>query len=248
MIAVVSGHEKSGKSTFAMTFPAPVKIIELDVGGVERAIWRFRGKIDKERDVVSIIPNEILNPDRSELVAWRDMQAQYLAWMQDESVATVVIDSGTLLWSLCHGAYLQQLNVNAERKRLSLMPVEYREPNSRMRSLLAAARQYKKNLVIPHHLREVRVDVPGKDGTTVSMVTGEFETSGFKEMGYLSDVVIRTSIDQKAKEAKDYFKAEMQLCGLAMTLMGMQIVPEPTYDSMLRLIRIARGEGEDWMP
>lgn len=39
--AIIWGQEGSGKSTIGLTFPKPVFHMELDIGGFERAIWRF---------------------------------------------------------------------------------------------------------------------------------------------------------------------------------------------------------------
>jgi len=41
MIAAVWGDEKAWKSTFGLSFPKPLFHLDLDVGGFDRAIWRF---------------------------------------------------------------------------------------------------------------------------------------------------------------------------------------------------------------
>jgi len=41
MIVALWGPEKSWKSTFALSFPYPLFHMELDIGGFERAAWRF---------------------------------------------------------------------------------------------------------------------------------------------------------------------------------------------------------------
>ena len=43
MIAGIWGEDKSCKTTLALTFPKPLIFMEFDIGGFQRAIYRFNG-------------------------------------------------------------------------------------------------------------------------------------------------------------------------------------------------------------
>jgi len=238
VIISVWGEEKTGKTSFGLSAPEPIRVIELDIGGTARADWRFRGK---NIEVESFAPDVIEHGDQAESVLWQAMTRKYYEWLQDSSVATIIIDSGTLLWAYCHGAYLAEIRKKAPGRQ-RLQPIEYREPNSRMRSILTAARQHKKHLILPHHSRDVRKDVVDREGRVNSIPTGEQEQAGFKELGYLSDIIIMT--DWSAVDATSI--GLIKKCGPVMTVSGITM-PDITFDKVMNMIKMARGEAEDWM-
>ena len=47
MIIGAWGEDKCCKTTFALTFPKPMVFMEFDIGGFDRAIYRFQNEFDK---------------------------------------------------------------------------------------------------------------------------------------------------------------------------------------------------------
>lgn len=48
LVVTVDGEEKHGKTSFGMTFPKPLLVLALDIGGVQRAEWRFQEHMGKD--------------------------------------------------------------------------------------------------------------------------------------------------------------------------------------------------------
>lgn len=122
-----------------------------------------------------------------------------------------------------------------EKLRESLMPIEYGEPNARMRATIYAARTYNRNLVLTHYERPEYQDILTEKGKD-SMATGRMEMDGFKHTGGLADIVVYTYLLDNVPWCK------VLLCGLDLRLQGMEL-KEPTWDSIMDVLKMLRGEG-----
>jgi hypothetical protein len=176
---------------------------------------------------------------------WTQIIIDYAEAVQNPKVSTIIIDSGTQLWSICHKAYLQELQekqlVQGEKEqfiRAQLLGIEYGEPNDRMKALLYTARTYNKHLVLTHYPRDVYAQRPTERGIE-DYKTGAIDIDGFKQTKALVDMAIFT----EQKKASDGVKmmARITLSGLGITLIDQEF-QDLTYTKLDSFIKMARGE------
>ena len=218
-ITAICGDEGTGKTTMALSYPRPLVHLDIDVGGFDRAIWRMESEgvtstgfpkpisIDrlKGADVTTTDQGKappkysIRFPKRVEGMRelWQSVATKFVEACQDESVQTIVIDSATLLWNICHNSILQSLQdkqlakepgLPEDRLRERLQPVEYGPANNQMKELLHTARVFRKNLVLTHYPTDIYADRLAANGEKIEYKTGEFKLDGFKETGKLVDI------------------------------------------------------------
>lgn len=262
MICVFWGKEKSGKTTCALTFPRPLFHMDLDVGGFARASWRVDLKDVVTKPYATPVQIEkMLGQQREEEAGkitlrmpkkvigmkelWTRIVVDYVKACQDQNIKTIVIDSGTQLWSICHKAYLQELQekqlLQGEKEahiRAQLLSIEYGEPNDRMKSLVFTARTYNKNLVLTHYPKDVYAQRPTEHGIE-DYRTGEIDIDGFKQTKALSDICIYT--DQRKTSDGYKMMAKITLSGLGITLIDQEF-QDLTYDKLIQIIKMSRGE------
>jgi len=202
------------------------------------------GKLDP---VASIIRPSKIIVGMKEL--FYQFAGKFIQHLQDPDIKTIFVDTGTLLYEVTCTGYLQekqeiQLDANGNllpsesRKglRVSLLPIEYREPYIRMRSFIYQAKAHKKNLVLTHHAADEYGMVRGPQGTIVEGKTGKRVLHGWGQLGDGADVVGHTYWDSKVK--KPYFSVEL---AEVKELEGM-VFEEPTYDKIASVIKMIRGE------
>lgn len=253
-IIALWGAEKSGKTTTALTFPRPIVHMDIDVGGYDRAAWRIPDKagivstsyptpisIEKlkgiQKDGATIrFPKKVTGIKE----VWQQIVVDFVEACQDAEVATIIIDSATQLWRVNHRAYLQEVQerqiakdatIDENRLRESLLPVEYGEPNERMRTLINTARSFKKNLILTHYPTDVWGQRVGKDGIE-EYRTGKEKLDGFTDTVKLVDLVIRLDTNDSNQP-----NAKVTICGLqklGMTAVGL-VLPEASYQGILQL-------------
>jgi hypothetical protein len=257
MIVALWAEEKCGKTTMALTFPKPLRHYDLDVGGYSRAAWRL--------DTAGVVSMPFATPVQMEKLmgtkktgatirfpkklvgvkeTWQKLVEDFVAACMDKTTVTIVIDSATQLWSLCHRARLQELqeiqianggsNFDENKLRERLQPMEYGEPNDRMRSLIYTARAAGKNLILTHYPRDVYAETMTPDGVK-EYKTGELEPDGFKETVRLVDIVVRLATDKRTNLPV----ATITTCGLpglGTVATGLPL-PSPTYQGMQELAK-----------
>lgn len=275
MIVGIWGPEKSWKSTFALTFPKPLRHFDLDVGGFDRAAWRIP-TAELEQVVSKAYPTPIQMEKLMGQVkegptirfpkkvvgvkeVWQQIIIDYVEACQDPNCMTIAFDSATQLWFICHRSYLQELQErqvyrflhNKEGVRIpnrteehfpendfreKLQPIEYAEPNDRMRSLIYTARSYGKNLVLTHYPRDVYAQRPTDRGIE-EYKTGDVEPDGFKDTRKLVDIEIWVDTIVKGENAGTSFATITRsgLEGLGTLATGLRIVP--SYQGIIDLQR-----------
>lgn len=257
MIVALWGLEKSGKTTLALTFPKPQLHLDLDVGGYSRAAWRMDTKditsisypiplqTDKmigmvKEGITLTVPKKVVG--MKEL--WQSIITKFVSGCQDESIKTIILDSATALWSTCHRAYLQELQEKQQAQgvhdrdlRERLIPIEYGEPNDRMKSVIFTARSFNKNLVLTHYPKAVYASKLTDKGVQ-EYDTGEKDIDGFKQTKALVDLAIKTEL----KGTTTY--ATVTLSGLGLGLVNMEF-QSPTYQMLQSAIEMSRGQTED---
>jgi hypothetical protein len=228
-IVSVVGQEKTGKTDWTMSAPGPILWMEMDIGGFDRAIWRYPNKrvvhlnpgadynkaLDGEwsddliihRDYMppvqadtasmsalkAMVKNNVTNPSNVARIKptgggvlagyanlWYDRYiTEFIVGLETPEIKTIVVDSATLLWTLCHTALLEEKQAKSPTRE-SLIEIEYAEANKRMESLIALAREYKKNLVYIHHVTD-KYAVMNIEGRSQSVPVGE-KHAGWKHI------------------------------------------------------------------
>ena len=279
IIAAVCGDEGTGKTTMACTFPPPLRHFDIDVGGYRRAAWRLPTEgiesksypkpiqLDKLMGTQGSPSTRVTIPKKVEGMKelWQQIVTDFVAACMDKEVKTVVIDSATLLWSICHNSHLQELqerqlsrhkaprpfDENDYRERLQ--PVEYGPANDRMRTILHTARSYQKNLVLTHYPTDEYGTIPDGKGNMVEGKTGKIILDGFKETKKLVDLVVWCSIKssmvpsdptnpQSPKIEDKQPVCKITKCGLegaGLKAVGLEI--PATYEGVVNLVNLLKG-------
>jgi len=266
MIFVLWGEDKSCKNTLALSFPRPIVDMEFDVGGFKRACrnlphlpikdWYNNGEIILEQyaipfqlgdidPVASIVRPSKRVTGMKEL--WYKFAAKYVEHLQNPNIASILVDTGTLLYEVTSAGYLQEKqeaqfdangNLLPKEKLLTHLypPVLYQQVNIRMRGFIYQAKRFDKNLILTHHASDVYGLVPGAGGALVEGRTGKRQLHGWGQLGDGADVVGYTYWNSTAK--KPYFNVEL---AEVKELEGM-VFEEPTYDKIQTVISMIRGE------
>ncbi len=269
MIFCLWGEDKSCKNTLALTFPKPLVDMELDIGGFERSCrnlphlpikkWYDEGQIRVER---FIIPFQM---DSADIKAVRptkgiigmkelfyEFAGKFIGHLRDPEIASIMIDTGTLLYDMTIQGYIQELQekqlpltsngMGSDGKplRTQLLPIEYREPYIRMRGFAYQAKAHNKHLIITHHASDEYGLVPGTGGTLVEGKTGKREMHGWKQWGDSADVIGHTYWNPKG--GKDSTGTSMFTVELAeiKELEGMTF-EQPSYEKIQGLIDVYRN-------
>ncbi len=273
MVAAICGDEGTGKTTMALTFPKPLRHFDVDVGGYRRAAWRLDMEgvesksyprpiqVDKLMGIQGSPSTRISIPKKVEGMKelWQMIVTDFVAACTDAEVKTIVIDSATLLWNVCHQSHLQELqerqlarhkaknpsrpfDENDYRERLQ--PIEYGPANDRMRTILHTARSYSKNLVLTHYPTDEYGTIADSKGNMVEGKTGKKILDGFKETLKLVDLVVWCSIKDtiNAGITEKQPVCSITKCGLegaGLKAVGMEVVA--TYEGIANLVNLLKG-------
>ncbi|MCK9597452.1 MAG: ATP-binding protein [Sphaerochaeta sp.] len=193
---------------------------------------------------------------------WQSIVIDFVAVCQSPRVRTIVTDSATQLWTVCHTSLLQEkqeiqiakgVKPDSNDFRERLQAIEF--PNDRMRELIYTARSAGKHLIMTHYPKDVYANKVGDKGVE-SYATGEQTPDGFKHTVQLDDIVIRTytELDNRKELAPGVINADYRkprpfakidlkcgLSGMGMTAVGLEL-PEPSYQGLMQLQSLLRGE------
>ena len=273
-IVAVCGDEGTGKTSMALTFPHPLRHFDIDVGGYRRAIWRLQAEgveskgyprpiqVDKLMGNVGSPTTRISIPKKVVGMKdiWQQIVTDFVAACMDVEVKTIVIDSATLLWNICHQSHLEELQEKQMTKhkkdkpnipfdendyRERLQPIEYGAANDRMRTILHTARSFSKNLVLTHYPADEYGIVSDGKGNMVEGKTGKRIMDGFKETVRLADLVLWLRIVSVSSQGIDTKTptAKITKCGLeGMGLGSIGLEVPATYDGIINLRNLMAGE------
>ncbi len=273
MIAAICGDEGTGKTTMALTYPKPLRHFDVDVGGYRRAAWRLdmegveSKSYPKPIQLKKLMGTEgspstrITIPKKVEGTKelWQQIVTDFVAACMDAKVKTVVIDSATMLWGICHNSHLEELqerqlvkwnktnrntpfDENDYRERLQ--PIEYGPANDRMRTILHTARSYSKNLILTHYPTDEYGTIADSKGNMVEGKTGKKILDGFKETLKLVDLVVWCSIKDtiNAGVSEKQPVCKITKCGLegaGLAAVGLEI--PATYEGVVNLVNLLKG-------
>jgi len=261
-LTAICGPEGTGKTTMALTFPKPLFHMDIDVGGYERASWRFI-----EEDILSKPYPRPINVDKlmgtrttgagadidirypkkvsgvKEL--WQRIIIDFVAACQSTAPIyhTIVLDTSTMLYNVAHNTHLQELqekqiaqnpNMNENDLREKLLPIEYGPVYDRMNQLFHTARSFKKNLVLTHYPKDVYAEMINSKGEVESYNTGKLDLDGYKHTAKLMDLVVWVELMQNPQTKKVAPYGTMRkAANMPLEAIG-QIIPA-TFDAVLDL-------------
>lgn len=174
------GHEKRGKTYWALSAPGPIAIISSDAGTEATVrVWQRAGKdILLFRHIVPPAGQRIETYEE----AWDKVSQALYEAMESSYFRTIVIDTATEVWELLRLARFGRLT--------QVLPHHYGPVNAEFRSLINKTIASGKNSVWIHKVRKVyKTNKAGVDSWT-----GEWERSGFADFGYIIDLIIRHDI------------------------------------------------------
>jgi len=226
------GHEKRGKTWFALSAPGPVAVISSD-SGTENAVreWQRQGKeIYLFQHTLPPLGQKIEVYES----AWDRLAEAVYEAITSAQFRSVVVDTATEVWELLRLARFGRLT--------QVMPHHYGPVNNEFRSLLNKAVASDKNTVWIHKVKKVyKTNKEGKDSWT-----GEWERSGFADFGYIIDVVIEHRIVEDDDSGKLDFGVKVidsrfrptEVCGRIFTgfeatfpALAMTLLPDTAIDA-----------------
>ena len=158
---------------------------------------------------------------------WYEFLSWYIEQLDDPAIRSIVIDSGSLLWDLCHQSHLQEIQ-SLSPGRTSLTSFEYADPNTKMKGIIAAAQQTDKNLIFIHHTDNEYQDVI-IDGKKESIVAGQ-KHKGWNHIRPLIDLELW--FDLKTANKTTTNESKISLSGVTMRGVG-RTYPNPTWDLVM---------------
>ncbi len=192
---------------------------------------------------------------------WQEIVIDIVTVGQVAKVKTIMPDSATQLWWICHNGFLQEkqeiqigqgMKVDDPKFREKLQPVEF--PNGRMRDLIYTVRSLGKHLFMTHYPKDIyKEKLSGEN--IVSYKSGEVEPDGFKHTVTLDDIVLwcYAEIDNRKEIIKDSPNPDYKkpvprasislkcgLSGMGMKAVGQEL-PEPSYAGLMELQEMMRG-------
>lgn len=162
MVLSVSGLEKQGKTSFALSAPGPIIYFNFDYGQ-EGVIHKYSSTKDIYEKGYRF--SRIGNQDYTAL--WSSFTAD-LANALKSKARTIVIDTATDAWELLRLARFGKLS--------QVQSYHYGPVNAEYKLLVQDTLSFDKNVIFLHKLKKRYVD---------DKFTGEYERAGFSGTGYL---------------------------------------------------------------
>ena len=163
LIASVSGKEKHGKTSFALSAPGPIIYFNLDFGQ-EGVIDKYSG--DKDIYEKEYKFTRLETADRY-VTLWTGFVTDFRAALQSKA-RTIIIDTATEAWELVRLARFGKL--------AQVMPHNYGPVNAEYMGIIREGYSYDKNVILLHKLKKQYVN---------DMFSGNYERAGFNNTGFL---------------------------------------------------------------
>ena len=226
ILTSVSGLAKTGKSHFALSFPAPIVIFNFDIG-LEPILKKFANK-----DVrIFEYPMPIMDSARGQGFQkdlkgiWDKFIDDVRITNEDTEVPTVVIDTWTAVYQIAQAARACELGQQCILKH------QFGDVFARLRSICHRTRIAGQNLVLTTYLKEKYVN---------DQPTGEMVLAGWGETEAQVDVVLRIRRDTKIvpKEGKkNIIVAEIKDNRYDLDLNGYEL-EMPDYETLIALLGV----------
>lgn len=182
---------------------------------------------------------------------WEKIVVDFVDAVQSPAVKTIVTDSATKEWEICHRSVLQdkqdiqlvsgKIKESDSNFRERLQPVEY--PNEKMHSVIYTAKSFGKNLVLIHYPADEYKEKVTDRGVE-SYTTGNKIPDGFKKTREAATVVIWTYLDKenipRAKIDDNPLTKKCSIAGMGVRAIGLEL-PEPSYQGLMDLQEMLQG-------
>lgn len=163
LIASVSGLEKQGKTSFALSAPGPIMYFNLDYGD-EGIVNRYTDHKDIYTKEYRFRRND--SADKYNTL-WCGFTTDFYSAMKSKA-RTIIIDTATEAWELLRLARFGKL--------AQVMPHHYGPVNAEYMSLIREGYSYDKNIILLHKLKKQYVD---------DKFNGKYERAGYNGTGFL---------------------------------------------------------------
>jgi len=176
LIASVSGMEKNGKTSFALSAPGPIIYFNFDFG-LEGVINKYAGS--KDIYVKEYRFSRVMTPDKY-VTLMAGFTTDFHSALRSKA-RTIVIDTATELWELLRLARFGKLT--------QVQKWHYGPVNAEYITLMREGYSYDKNVVLLHKMKRTYVN---------DAFTGAYERKGFNDTGYLAQAnleVYRDGLD-----------------------------------------------------
>lgn len=163
LIASVSGLEKNGKTSFALSAPGPIIFFNLDYG-LEGVLCKYTDHKDIYVKEYRYKRND--TPDKYNAL-WAGFANDYYAALKSKA-RTIIIDTATEAWELLRLARFGKLT--------QVQPYHYGPVNAEYTAVIREGYSYDKNIILLHKLKKKYVN---------DKFTGEYDRAGFTNTGFL---------------------------------------------------------------
>lgn len=231
------GEAKDGKSHFGLTFPSPIKAIEVGETGIEDLLPKFRAEGKVIDYVPLIIP--VFSPsvsDHAQLL--REFERVVLATVNEyKEGGTLLIDSGSRLWRHVRIVKTDEAHEEAQRKKKN--QADYELANDYFEQIIQVVRRNSLlNLVMIHRHREKFAMVMNDSGNQVLQATGEVEARDYKGMENMMQIQVRCGkglwFNPRTKESEQVFMHTIEHNRFNKPLEGRR-VKEMDYQKLMEL-------------
>ena len=210
LVVAVWGAPKAGKTHFALTFPAPICVLNLDFGLREVVRKHFPQKDIRTSDLIADRPGDIDEVRRLFDTFFTD----YKAALEDPAVRTVVIDTATQIKQMIDVIKLDEVKKRKNKKKgkdedeeVQFYPYDYTECNALMSDLLRRGlRAQDTNVVFIHHA----ADVYGPNGQPLNQI----RMQGLKATSAIVPLTIQFHDQLKHVGRIEYSRGNDQLTGI----------------------------------
>src|SRR3990172_13265289 len=226
MITTIFGPKFTAKTSTALSGQKPIAYYNLELGGSRAWHWKelVADNVVRERRV--IIPGKDLIKRWSKLEgyieAWKTFVTLLEIDLLDDSIATIVFDTGTMVRALAVDSFLEYRQnevANQNREKRTLDVFEYAEPNRRTEDVIIASKRAGKDLVVIYHDTDEYVAIVGDDGkvkkdssgNVLREQTGQKVPDGYKRAESDSDWVLLSSLAIKLEEGKKVVTPKMEI-------------------------------------
>jgi len=197
-IVSITAIDKEGKTDLALSGPAPVLYIDIDVGGkgiVEK--FKASGKdvlVYKLRFVKEGLEQKLWEAQ------WEGFREVFVAAL-GLAKGTVIVDTASEMYELCRLARLGRLE--------QVPPLKYQAVNKEMRELLRFAYESDMNAVLIHKMKPEWLN---------GQKTSKFELMGWGDTEYNTELNLRPFTE--VEDGKLHFKVKVRNCRLNAKMTG----------------------------
>lgn len=189
LVLRIGGLEKNGKTHFGMTAPGATGILDMD-RGLEGVIEKFLPFKTIYRCNFRAMPAET---QKDYEARWDTFKERHYTLLEGHDVRTILWDTDTEAWEMARLAFFGKLS--------QIKPHHYAEINREFRSLIDAAFDHDKNLIlICKYKKQYVAREGGRDDD--AKWNGKYEEAGFTDMPFIVQANLRTRIvvDKETKE------------------------------------------------